>query len=186
MFTLIISLITNFISCGKKNDYIYDIYDYICKVVDKNNNRFIENYRTYFTGEFWKDLLYTLIGAIGYNIYILLFFSLIKHFNPVYKSFTSPMVFLLLKLILIPQLNNDEQIKYLNASFFLDWVSDISAIIAFLIFLEIIELNFCGLNKNLRKYITLRSKNDSKDYTILDDILSEQSDISSINNINDK
>ena len=64
LFTLIISLITNFISCGKKNDYIYDIYDYICKVVDKNNNRFIENYRTYFTGEYLKDLLYTLIGAI--------------------------------------------------------------------------------------------------------------------------
>ena len=184
----IFSLIATFISCGKKNNNIYDIYDYICKVVDKNSgDKFIENYRVYFSGEYVKDLLYTLIGAFPYNINTFFFFQTIKYFNPVYKSFSWPLTFFIHKLILIYQLNNNnESIKYLNASFFLDWVSDISAIIAFLIFLEIIELNFCGLNKNLRKYITLRSKNDSKDYTILDDILSEQSDISSINNINDK
>ena len=183
LFTLIISLITNFISCGKKNDYIYDIYDYICKVVDKNNNRFIENYRTYFTGEFWKDLLYTLIGAIGYNIYILLFFSLIKHFNPVYKSFTSPMVFLLLKLILISQLNNDEPIKYLNASFFIDLSCDFFAIIPFLIFLEIVELNFCDLNKNLRKYIVIRSTIDAREFNINEDISSNSSRDSNVNEL---
>ena len=185
-FSSIFSLITTFISCGKKNDEIYDIYDYICKVVDKNNDdKFIENYKVYFTGEFWKDLLYTLIGALGYNTYTFFFFQTVKYFNPVYKSFASPMTFLLQKLILIYQINSNEPMKYLNASFFIDMTSDISAIIAFLIFLEIIELNFCGFNKNLRKNIALRSKKDSKDYDISRDSISELSDASSLNNIDD-
>ena len=187
LYISIFSSITTFISCGKKDNNIYDIYEYICKVVDKNNdNRYIENYKVYFTGKYVKDLLYTLIGAIAYNIYTFFFFQTIKYFNPVYKSFSWPLIFFIHKLILIYQINNDESIKYLNASFFLDLSSDISAIIAFLIFLEIIELNFCGLNKNLRKYITLRSKKDSNYYNIMDDILSDPSEDTSFNTLSDK
>ena len=52
--------------------------------------------------------------------------------------------------------------KYIRESYFLDLTSDFSAIIGFLIYLEIIELNFCNLNKNLRKYIMIRSDDDSK------------------------
>ena len=60
LFTSLFSLISTFISCGKKRDDIYDIYDYICKVVDNKNNRFIENYKVYFGKDFWEDLLYSL------------------------------------------------------------------------------------------------------------------------------
>ena len=52
--------------------------------------------------------------------------------------------------------------KYIRESYFLDLASDFSAIIGFLIYLEIIELNFCKLNKNLRKYIIIRSDEDAK------------------------
>ena len=175
----IFSLITTFISCGKKNEDIKDIYDYICKIVDKSNDRFIENYGVYFTGDYWLDLLYTLIGAIGYNVYTFFVFQTVKYFNPVYKSFSLPFIFFIQKIILIYQLNNDEPIKYLNASFFLDLIADFLALLAFLIFLEILELNFCGLKKNLRKYIALRSKIDYKDYDLTRDTLSGIEDTNS-------
>ena len=181
-FSSIITLITTFISCGKKNNTIYDIFDYICKVVDKNNfDRFMENFEVYFTGDYLKDLLYTLFGAIGYSIYTFFSFQTIKYFNPIYKSFTWPLIFSIQKLILSYQLDNDEPIKYLNASFFLDLASDIFAIISFLIFLEIIELNFCGLNVNLRKYISLRSSIDSHEYNISEDVLTNQDENSNLN-----
>ena len=41
------------------------------------------------------------------------------------------------------------------------------AIIRLLICLEIIELNFCNLNMNLRKYIIMRSNIDSKNNHII-------------------
>ena len=52
--------------------------------------------------------------------------------------------------------------KYTNIIFCIDLSSDLSAIIEFLIYLEIIELNFCGFNKNLRKNIIKRGKIDFK------------------------
>ena len=93
------------------------------------------------------------------------------------------MVFLLLKLILISQLNNDEPIKYLNASFFIDLSCDFFAIIPFLIFLEIVELNFCDLNKNLRKYIVIRSTIDAREFNINEDISSNSSRDSNVNEL---
>ena len=77
------------------------------------------------------------------------------------------------------QINSNEPVKYLNASFFINLSSDISAIIGFLIFLEIIELNFCGLNKNLRKYIIKRAGDDSldnDDYSSLRDSITKLND----------
>ena len=158
----IISLVATFVSFGLKKETIYDIYDYICYVVDKNGNRYIENFKIYFTGTIWKDILYTLIGAIGYNTYILFIFEIIKHLNPIYKSFFTPVSYFIQKLILMYQINSNEQIKYLNASYFIDFASDITSIIGFLIYLEIIELNFCGFNENLKKNIILRGKFDGE------------------------
>ena len=40
-------------------------------------------------------------------------------------------------------------------------MEDVFALIGFIIYLEIIELNFCKLNYNLRKYIIERSIEDS-------------------------
>ena len=49
-----------------------------------------------------------------------------------------------------------EQLK----KFLLDTSGDIASILGFLIYLEIIELNFCGLNFNLKKNIISRSEDD--------------------------
>ena len=46
--------------------------------------------------------------------------------------------------------------------FLLDISGDIASIIGFLIYLEIIELNFCKLNYNLKKNIISRGENDYK------------------------
>ena len=126
-----------------------------------------------------RDLFFSLIGAIINNIYLFFLFQLIKHLNPIYKNFSSPLIYFIQKIILIYQLNDEESIKYLNASFFLDLASDFFAIISFLIFLEIFELNFCNLNKNLRISIALRSEIDSSESEV------EDGDLSRVTTVNE-
>ena len=46
--------------------------------------------------------------------------------------------------------------------FLLDESVDIASIIGLLIYLEMIELNFCGLNFNLKKNIIIRGKEEYK------------------------
>ena len=45
--------------------------------------------------------------------------------------------------------------------FIISEIPELFEFIAFCIYLEIIELRFCGLNKNIRKNIILRGENDS-------------------------
>ena len=73
---------------------------------------------------------------------VLFILEIIQYLNPIYKSFSSPLSYFIQKLILIYQVIGDEPIKFLNASYFLDLSSDLSAILGFLIYLEIIELNY--------------------------------------------
>ena len=187
IYSSLIALIATFISCGKLNDKIYDINDYICFVVDKDNNRYVDSYIIYFTGTIWKDILYTLNGAVAYNIYTLFVFQIVKHLNPIYKSFFIPVTYFIQKLILMYQINSNEPRKYLNVSFFIDFSSDITAIIGFLIYLEIIELNFCKLNKDLRKNIIMRGEIDQIDYekdkgtTVLDNESNNYIEIGKLN-----
>ena len=70
-------------------------------------------------------------------------------------------------------INNDN--KYLKYKMYLEIISDILNILTFLIYTEIIELNFCKFNYNLRKNIILRG--------IVDD--SNQSDIDNNSIINE-
>ena len=164
IFTLIFSFIVNSISSGKKNDNIYDIYDYQFLVVDDNGERFIENYLVYFGKDFLKDLLlFSLIRGIEFGLNKLFLLKYVQNLSPIFKSFSLPLVYITHKFILVYQVKSDEPMKYLNARFFLDFASDFAAILGFLIYLEIIELNFCNLNKNLRKYIIKRSDSESNE-----------------------
>ena len=88
------------------------------------------------------------------------------YLTPIHQGFSLPIYYFLEKISLIHNINLDPPMKYLNQTFFLDLSSDIAAIIGFLIFLEIIEFNFCELNRDLRKYIISRSKSESKPYVI--------------------
>ena len=164
IFTALFSLIATFISCGKKNEEIYDIYDYICMIVDNDGNRFVDNYKVYFNRNIWKDLLVNFFGSIGYGFYKLFLFKFIQYLSPIYKSFSFPLMTLLEKIILIYQITFEEPMVYAKKTFLLDFSSDITAIIGFLIYLEIIELNFCDFNKNLRKYIMKRGKIEAEKY----------------------
>ena len=57
----------------------------------------------------------------------------------------------------------------LKTDFIFDFLSQVFSILGTIIYLELIELNFCNLNHNLKKYINLRAKFDCLE-TMGDDI----------------
>ena len=158
------------ISCGKKNYDVYDIWDYQCFVVDNNDDRFIDSYKVYFSQNIWKDLLFTLIRGLAVFFHRFFFWKYIQYLNPIFKIFSYPLIYALEKIIVLYKFDGEEQMKFLNLRFYLDFCSDIAAFIGFLIYLEIIELNFCYLDKDLRKNIIKRSKSESVRVIELDTI----------------
>ena len=64
--------------------------------------------------------------------------------------------------------------------FIISQSSEIFEFIAFLIYLEIIELRFCGLNKNTKKNIILRAEFDFEGEINMDESLIEGMNITDI------
>lgn len=165
IFTFILLIIFSFISCGEKNENVYDLCDYQFRVIYEKE-RYIENIMSYFKVEVWKYILISFFGGLAISGYRLFVFKVVQYLTPIHQGFSLPIFYFLEKISLIHNINLDPPMKYLNQTFFLDLSSDIAAIIGFLIFLEIIEFNFCELNRDLRKYIISRSKSESKHYVI--------------------
>ena len=161
---LIVGLIISHSPCPN-NDAMKS---YICKV-KYDNNIYYDNMYSYI--ESYKNFLVRLIViALG----MLSFFSnkffytlIIKNETPIHVIFSFPIQFFIEKTFLLiftaiffvqDLFKTREQLK----KFLLDISGDITSILGFLIYLEIIELNFCDLNFNLKKNIISRSESDYK------------------------
>ena len=166
---LIVSISASFLPCetrNKINENFYGLSDYGCRVISEENNgnieTFVENVFSLLEGKIWKHCLIILFGGIAYGSYKLFVFQIVQYLTPIHASFSLPIYYFLEKLFLLNNIIGKSSMKYTNIIFCIDLSSDLSAIIEFLIYLEIIELNFCGFNKNLRKNIIKRGKIDFK------------------------
>ena len=164
------------------NDKKIEIDDYICqvyKVINFTNHnmtsiytyKYMDNFSVYRKTlkniEILKELVIILLGIVTF--FFNKFFTLmaIKYLTPTHIVFKTPIYFLFQKavLILITLIwkhsffvvsNNIKKYK-----FFLDICGDISSFFAFLIYLEIIILNFFGFNYNIDLNISERSLKES-------------------------
>ena len=161
IYCLIGSIISNFIKC--RND---DFSTYICLMQEEDSNKYFDNFSLFFK-QLWKKERNT-SANIGY-IFIIVFklffnainyflsFTVLKFFNPEYLVCADSIFYFISKIICL--------IYYLVANllkndFLFDFLSQIFSILGTVIYLELIELNFCDLNHNLKKNIELRAKND--------------------------
>ena len=113
-------------------------------------------------------LIIIFLGLLTYFFYIYYYTSIIKYYTPVHVIFAFPIQYFIEKNILLiftaiffnDMLFNGDNLGY---RFLADVSGDIGSIIGFLIYLEIIELNFCKLNYDLKKNITKRGEIDYND-----------------------
>ena len=164
-------------TCGKKIENIHEVKDYICKVTNSDNETYIDNFNVY--SEKWKnsgknekiyEILNSVIGNIFFALYRYFSFKIIESLTPFHRIFSGSVYYLAQQLILLcvycVKIINDDNF-YLKVKVLCDFFSDFVCIITFFIYSEIIELNFCDFNYNLKKNIILRGQND--DYQ-LDDL----------------
>jgi len=165
-----------------------NIADYFCEIQEINNitnnktiyktinetTKYLANFKFYFTnfiniGEVLFEILAVSFGAISFFFYEYFSLMIIKYLSPIHLMYTIPLFYSMKKIILTIYVSlskdKDKIIIYSNeifkAKFILDSIGDIFCIISNLIYLEILELNFCNLNYNLKKAIIKRGLLDS-------------------------
>ena len=172
LLLMIFSLVASFLPCNQRirpdtqpaNETFYTLSDYQCKVsemVNGNETTYIENILL-LKGDTLRHSLIVIFGGIANGFYKLFSFEIVQYLTPIHVSFSSPLYYFLEKLVLAYNLKKERKMKYTRQIYICDILSDVAAIIEFLIYLEIIELNFYGFNENLRKNIIKRGKKDFK------------------------
>ena len=186
---LVICTMTTFVKCDLNGDEKDNIFYYICLVEDNNGDKLYDSFKLYFK-KFSGDLqsLYEIIilisGIVTFFLSTYFAIQVIKYLTPVYLIFSNPIFFFIQKTILAVYneikyhtLFSDPDYGIKNAKFYLDLSGDTFSIIALLIYLEIVELNFNEYNYNLRKTIIKRSLIDSGEIVNQEEELDEEADL---------
>ena len=157
---IITGIIITHVTCPEK------LKDHVC-YFKENTKLYYDNWYIYY--ESGKNMAVRLIiivfGFISYFANKYYMTLIIKNYTPIHVIFSFPIQFFIEKtfLLIFTAIYNKSQLFNDSTDlkkFLLDISGDIGSIIGFLIYLEIIELNFCGLNFNLKKNIIERSEID--------------------------
>ena len=179
LFNAIICVILTFIKCtGNISYYFCNIQDY----EDKDENAlYIENISIFFKrlkhiyneedkGDFIFVIFYILLDIILASLFNFFFLSILKNLSPEYYFFTGSIRDTLVKIIFLFHnkifegyffVGEGRDYKLPLTKFLLETIGNFLTFFGFLVYLEIIELNFWGLNFNLKKNIIKRSIEDS-------------------------
>ena len=167
IFCSLFAMFTTFFRCGeylniknKKN-----INDYQCNI-KYENNKYIDNYKAYFnkwvnddTNDIENEIMFLVFGGVSFFAYKYSTILIVRELTPLHKVFVYPIQYFLQKIIISYKFIKNHSKKFIVEQYWIDIVSDIVAFIGFLIYLEIIELNFCKFNYNIRKNIIFRGSN---------------------------
>jgi hypothetical protein len=160
----VVGIIISFSSCSKS-----DVFEtFICKF-KYNNNIYYDEIHNYAESplNISVRLIIIILGMASFICHKYFYTLIIKDYTPIHVIFSFPAQFFIEKTFMVIYtaifhikllLEGEEKIN----KFLLDISGDIASIIGFLIYLEIIELNFCKLNYNLKKNIISRGENDYK------------------------
>ena len=156
----IMGIFTSNVSCSK------ELENYVCYMT-YDGKYYYDNFFNYYESgkNFLVRLIIILLGLLTYFSSIYYCTLIIKTLTPIHVIFSFPIQFFIEKTFLliftaiffIERLFNGEN---LSERFLADIFGDTASIIGFLIYLEIFELNFCGLNFNLKKNIMERSESE--------------------------
>ena len=169
IFNIIICIVLTHIKCST------DVAQYFCEIEDEDD-LYLENISLFIEDilvineNFKKDLIYVIIiifvDMITYSLYIFFFLSILKNLALEYYFFLSSITGVFSQIILMIKnkisfgyffASEGKDFKLLLTKFLFNIIGNSLAVIGFLVYLEIIELNFFNLNYNLRRKIMERS-----------------------------
>jgi hypothetical protein len=181
IFNIIVCVVLTFIKCWGKTAV------YFCKIKDEDNS-YLENIFLFYEDilviymENKNDFIYAsiiiFVDMITYSLYIFFFLSILKNLAPEYFFFLGSITGVLSQIIMMIKNKVSEgyffaqegkDFKLLLTKFLFNIIGNYLAVIGFLVYLEIIELNFCNLDYNIRRKIMERSILESIDRTSIID-----------------
>jgi hypothetical protein len=151
-----------------------DCHSDVCAIKSSDGSeRHYESFLIYFekmgnitSNEKILEILYIILSSLINFFVVLNHLLIIKYLSPIHTICSGAIYYILIQIILIivnkiknnnffkgEENQKDKAVKYL-----FDISSDFFSAFSTTIFLELIELNFCGCNYNLRKNIIERSK----------------------------
>ena len=154
-------------SCGKSNEPEEELKN-ICPF-NVSNLLYYENYRNLTSVEkdanFYIDIFIALILYLATSFLNIFFnFMIIKNLDPFYLIPIDSIYYSIIEIIdyCITRGGINDNRHKVNTKFALKLVNNFASVILSLIYFEIIELHFCGLDQHLRKYILKREDLDKK------------------------
>lgn len=156
----IVSLIATFVECNN-NKFI------ICPVKDADK-KYIENYIIYykdFSSSLIIFIVLTFFSIIFGFLKALFYIIIVKYLTPIHAIVLPSIYYFLVVIILgifslIIKIDNDNMNEIEIISNICDTIAFFLAILGNLVYSELIELNFCQLNYNLRSSIIRRGNID--------------------------
>ena len=197
IINLILCIITTFNECNFKN------MEYFCRVPYKDENYkynskglYLDNYKIYYETlkgnvnntyseiEIIYEILVVFFGVAVNYIYKFYLILVIKYLSPMHLVFSNCIDNILIKFILpIYTLIREESffsekpVKNIKLKYILGLLMNILSLFAFLIYLEIIQLNCCGLDYDTRQNIYLRGVKEEEDgYKLYNDNKNDNND----------
>ena len=206
VLSIISCIIETSLKCvGKEEEFFCNVYINRTIIIENkinnetiityetNINRYIENFHIFIEEFSFLDkkdriieIVLFFIGVIFYYCSLYFDMLIINYLTPMHFIFSSLIYLFLIELI--DYIRNNIQTENIfnkeNIAYYCDFSAYIFSFIGFMIYLEIIELNFCNLNYNLRKYINKRSDEDIYEYNICETVVSK-SEFTCRSSIND-
>ena len=171
IITTFIGIISSFFKCHKIGSMDMDI----CKVSnDDENTTYFENLKIYWeiqnsAKDVIIEIFSLILGLIVNYLYNLYYILIIKYLTPVHIIFSNLIYSFFLSIIgnfYVSVIRNKETKENdgleREVFYYIELVIDAFLIFGLLVYLEIIELNFCELNFYLRENIIKRSSEEYK------------------------
>ena len=164
LFYTIICLITTFVKCSEKDN---TLFDYICETKDAEGNSYFASFKIYYETALEYpilEIITILLGSIGFSFYKFYSLMVIKNLSPIHLVFSLPLFYIMRKIVLTISFfvynDFDKASETYQKKYVLDILEDLLCMFAYFIYLEIIKLNCCNLNYNLRENIITRGQTE--------------------------
>ena len=178
VMNLIVCIVSTYIKClnVEFGQNLCKVSKFNFKVEDNNpKEKYYENFFIYFedlshldTTDISLEIISFLLGSICYFFYYFFYILVVKYLTPVHLSFTNSIYYFFVHILLFIMTDKNES-AFNYSKFWVDILSESLSFIGFLIYLEIIELHFCGLYHDLKIYIIRRSIKDKNGNFPIDD-----------------
>ena len=185
--TLIGALISTLVPCG--DDTLPELSKKICSITENNlTSYYFDSYSIYhekLSSKYFTAKIFIIIIRSALNFastqYI---FAIYKNLSPIYYICMNRLNVLILNILwfINSLINNDNSDTYKTTNI-IDIVLSVFYLLGSIIYLEFIELNFCGLNFYTRRNIK-KTANNEINYS-LEDIGDINNDNESLNENND-